>query len=52
MTNLDLYWMSNKDWIEREGFGYKLKESAPAEAKESYARYLNQMESAEERNSI
>ncbi len=54
MTNLDYYWKSNKDWIEKResGFGWKLKEDAPKEARESYEHYLKQLEAASERGAV
>ena len=46
MTLLDLYWMTNPDWYDFEDDGKLgtpfLTEAAPPEAKESFARYLEQ----------
>lgn len=44
MTKLDLYWESNKDWYTREGFEYKIKDTAPDEAKKSFERYKSQLQ--------
>ncbi len=45
MTNLDLHWLSNRDWWHYidEGSGKRaLNDDAPEEAKESYRIYLKQ----------
>ena len=46
MTKLDLYWMTNPDWYDFADDGELgtpfLTEAAPPEAKESFARYLEQ----------
>lgn len=54
MTKLDIYWMSNEEWIREadDGFGYILKEDAPEEAQESYKRFLEQVEKATERGAM
>ena len=50
MTNYDLFWCSNPDWFYFDHVkGKILKEDAPQEAKESYARYLRQVIEHEER---
>lgn len=50
MRNLDLFWASNRDWYEWTENGDRvLKETAPQEAKESYARYIKQKKIAAER---
>lgn len=52
MRKIDLFWQSNADWWEFSNGVPVLKENAPQEAQESYARYLEQMsddvESADE----
>ena len=54
MTKLDDFWMSNKDWIEERerGFGWKLRDDAPEEAKESYNHYLEQLMEASKRGAV
>lgn len=45
MTLLDLYWMTNPDWYDYTDDETPvpfLTEAAPPEAKESFARYLEQ----------
>lgn len=44
MKKIDLFWQSNEDWWEIQNHVIVLKEDAPPEAKESYARYLKQTE--------
>ena len=48
MTNLDLFWKSNPEWFERNGFNCKIKPDAPKEAQESYQNYLRQKEKKKE----
>ena len=43
MKKLDLYWKSNRDWWEFKDHVQVVKDDAPAEAKESYQRYLEQI---------
>ena len=43
MRKLDLYWMSNREWITFTEEGPVLRDDAPPEAKESYERYLKQI---------
>ncbi len=46
MRKLDLYWMSNDEWIyQRENGTFSLKESAPEKAKKSYQNYIEQIKS-------
>lgn len=46
MRTLDLYWKSNKDWwYYDDSFIPRLKDSAPPDAQESYARYKEQKRS-------
>ena len=45
MKKLDLYWRSNRDWWEYKDNIPVIKDSAPPEAKESYKRYLEQVDS-------
>ena len=52
MTNLDLFWKSNKVWYERDGFKCWLKDDASQEARESWERYQEQVKEAEERGAI
>ena len=48
MRKLDFYWKTNKEWYYRKENGTcVLKDTAPKEAKESYERYLKQVEQAE-----
>lgn len=42
MRKLDLYWMSNRDWIDFTDYGVILRPDAPPEAQKSYAHYLEQ----------
>ena len=44
MVVLDLYWKTNKEWWHRDEKSLcpVLNDNAPKEAKESYARYLEQ----------
>lgn len=42
MRKVDLYWMSNRDWISFTDNGVILKPDAPPEAQKSYAHYLEQ----------
>ena len=42
MKKIDLFWQSNEDWWEIKNGIFVVKDDAPAEAKESYARYLEQ----------
>ena len=52
MTKYDLYWMSNSEWYnytdEEEPVPY-LTEAAPPEARESFARYLEERKRHKER---
>ena len=51
MRKLDFYWMTNQDWYYRKENGAcVLKDTAPKEAKESYARYLEQCKRAEKQH--
>lgn len=43
MKKLDLFWKTNRDWWEYRNGVPVLKDNAPAEAKESYERYLKQV---------
>ena len=43
MRKLDLYWQSNRDWWEYVNHIPRVKDNAPAEAKESYRRYQEQL---------
>lgn len=44
MKKIDLFWKSNRDWWEYDkDYVPIMKESAPLEAKESYNRYLKQI---------
>ena len=53
MTKLDYFWASQKEWWHRLPNGEKvLNYDAPAEAKESYERYLKQLDEATKRGSI
>ena len=50
MVKYDLFWMSNRDWLDiSTEYGCRLKESAPEEAKRSYEIYLTQKRRADER---
>lgn len=50
MRNFDLFWASNREWYEWTENGDRvLKETAPKEAKDSYARYLEQRKKASQR---
>ena len=40
MRKLDLYWMTNKEWYGLKDMVYYIKDSAPEEAKKSFAHYL------------
>ena len=53
MRKLDFFWQSNKDWYYRkENEACVLQETAPKEAKESYARYLEQKERAKKEGGL
>lgn len=45
MKQLDLYWRSKREWWEFKNHIPVVKEDAPAEAKESFTRYLEQIKS-------
>jgi len=52
MTNLDLYWRSNRSWyhfeeIDEDDLIPVLNDDAPIEAKRSYENYLKQRERSE-----
>ena len=42
MKKIDLFWQSNDDWWEVKNNIQVVRDDAPPEAKESYARYLKQ----------
>ncbi len=44
MTKLDLYWATNPKWYTWKGTKRVIRQDAPAVAKESYQRYLRQLE--------
>lgn len=45
MRELDCYWQTNKDWYHEEEEGYfVVNDDAPQKAKDSYNRYLSQLE--------
>lgn len=44
MKKVDLFWMSNPAWWYVEDLTYHIKEDAPEEAKDSFYRYLKQIE--------
>ena len=44
MRKIDLYWKTNPDWWYVKNLEFHLREDAPKEAKESYERYLKQLE--------
>ena len=53
MTKLDYFWASNDDWCHWTEYGeLVVNDDAPAEAKESYERYLKQRDEATKRGSI
>ena len=41
---LDDYWEQNRDWWHFEGFTQVINDNAPQKAKESYKKYLEQIE--------
>lgn len=44
MQKLDFYWKTNTDWYHLdEDFKFVINDDAPAEARESYYHYLEQM---------
>lgn len=43
MSNLDLYWASNKDWYVQVGCFVSMRDDAPLEAKESYENCMKQL---------
>ncbi len=46
MRKLDLFWLSNEEWIYQVETGaFLLKDDAPKEAQESYKHYLEQKKS-------
>ena len=48
MRKFDYYWQTNKDWYYRKENGVAVpKDTAPEEAKKSYAHYLEQKRRAE-----
>lgn len=52
MTKYDLYWMSNSEWyiyMNDEDEFPQMTESAPPEARESFARYLEEKKRHKER---
>lgn len=55
MKKLDYHWKTNATWYYRDSNGdCFLRENAPAEAQESYKRYLTQMKeiAEDERNGL
>ena len=50
MRKIDMFWQSNDDWWEFRNGIPTVKEKAPQEAQESYARYLEQTTEECERN--
>lgn len=53
MTNLDLSWMKNREWIEiNDDLEYVPKEDAPEFVKEHYQIYLKQFKEAEKRGAV
>ena len=51
MRKYDYHWMSNKDWYHMKDNGVcVVNDDAPAEAKESYANYLEQKRNHEKSN--
>ena len=50
MRKFDYYWMSNLEWYHRkDNLVPVINDDAPPEAQESYKRYLEQSEYAEQR---
>ena len=50
MRKFDFHWMDNEDWFHQiENGSFVVNDDAPPEAQESYKRYLEQSEYAEQR---
>ena len=49
MRKFDFHWMDNEDWFHQiENGSFVVNDDAPPEAQESYKRYLEQSEYAEQ----
>jgi len=44
MRRMDMYWLTNPNWWYIKDMEYYIREDAPKEAKESFARYQEQLE--------
>ena len=50
MTRFESYWMSNDEWLVYNGGAPSLKSDAPAEAWDSYNKFVKEVHEAEERH--